>query len=199
MARYDEVIRRLAANAVYKRKGNAGYEATQSLIEEAVSETYCRLWQNDCQVLRSFKCRYDNSIFAYLQIITRCVVSNLIRLHRRQHAFGQLESLEALEEEPAGRLAGSRKAPSHSAMAGCPAAEYNLMEEAVRDSLRLAFRDANVNRNFIIFKLHFLYGYRSHEIASIKGLGLSEKGIGNTANRIRQRLQNANPEAGYAK
>lgn len=73
------------------------------------------------------------------------------------------------------------------------------MEEAVRASLRPAFRHANVNRNFIIFKLHFLYGYRSHEIANIKGLGLSEKGIGNTANRIRRWLLNGVKEIAYAK
>jgi RNA polymerase sigma factor (sigma-70 family) len=199
MARYDEVIRRLAANAIYKRKGNVGYEVAQSLIEEAVSETYCRLWQNDCQVLRSFKCRYANSIFAYLQTITRSVVSNQIRLYQRQRAFGQLESLEIMEEERVGRLDGSRTVSSHSGNTGSPAVEYNLMEEAVRDRLRFAFRDANVNRNFIIFKLHFLYGYRSHEIANIKGLGLSERGVGNTANRIRHWLRNANQEVAYAK
>jgi hypothetical protein len=63
----------------------------------------------------------------------------------------------------------------------------------VRTGFRGAFRDANVNRNFIIFKLHFLHGYHSREIARIKGLGLSERGIGNTADRIRQWLrQNRN-------
>jgi RNA polymerase sigma factor (sigma-70 family) len=199
MARFDEVIRRLVANAIYKRRGNAGYEATQSLIEEAVSETYCRFWQNDCQVLRSFKCRYANSIFAYLQTITHSVVSNQIRRERRQCAFGQLESLDILEEEGVGRLSGSRTSSSHSGIARNPAVESSLMEEAVRDTMRAACRDANVNRNFIIFKLHFLYGYRSREIANIKGLGLSEKGVGNTANRIRHWLRNANREVAYAK
>lgn len=199
IARFDEVIRRLAANAIYKRVGNAGYETTQTLIEEAVSETYCRLWQYDCQVLRSFKCRYANSIFAYLQTITRSVVSNQIRRDRRQCAFGRLQSLETMGEEGAGGLSDSRTGSSHSGMTGNPAVESSLMEEAVRDTMRAAFRDANVNRNFIIFKLHFLYGYRSREIANIKGLGLSEKGVGNTANRIRHWLRNANREVAYAK
>jgi DNA-directed RNA polymerase specialized sigma24 family protein len=195
MARFDEVIRRLAANAVYKRRGNAGYEATQSMIAEAVSETYCRLWQSDCQVLRSFECRYANSIFAYLHTITRCVVSNLIRRDRRHGACGQLEALEVMEEE----CGGGRPGASPSGMTGNSAVEYNLMEAAVRDTMRSAFRDANVNRNFIIFKLHFLYGYRSREIANIKGLGLSEKGVGNTANRIRHWLRNTNREVAHAK
>jgi hypothetical protein len=55
----------------------------------------------------------------------------------------------------------------------------------VRASFRFVFRDAKVNRNFLIFKLHFLCGYHGHEIARIKGLGLSERGINAAADRIR--------------
>jgi hypothetical protein len=52
-----------------------------------------------------------------------------------------------------------------------------------------------VNRNFIIFKLHFLHGYHGHEIARIKGLGLSERGVNVTADRIRQWLRQENKAA----
>jgi len=199
IARYDGFIRRTVFEALYKRKANAGYETIQLQLEDAVSETYCRLFQNDGQVLRSFKCRYENSIFAYLQTITRSVVSNHIRAYQRQNAFGRLQSLDEIaEKRPDGWPAGS-SAVFHSDMTGSSTTERNSMEEAVRASLRPAFRHANVNRNFIIFKLHFLYGYRSHEIANIKGLGLSEKGIGNTANRIRRWLLNGVKEIAYAK
>jgi len=189
MARYGEVIRQTVAQAIYKRKGNLGCAAMHPIIEDTVSETYCRLFQNDCQVLRSFKCRYENSIFAYLRKIAYSIASNQLRTHRRQQALGRLQSLEAARDQHDDVAPGSAMILPADLTAS-QTAERQSTEEMLRASLRLAGRNDNVNRNFIIFKLHFLHGYRSHEIAHIKGLGLSERGIGNTADRMRKYLRN---------
>jgi hypothetical protein len=112
-----------------------------------------------------------------------------MRAHRRRQANGQLQSLEAMEENGHAPHADSA---SEAAIAGGESAENKALEHLVRASFRLVFRDAKVNRNFIIFKLHFLYGYYGHEIARIKGLGLSERGVNVTADRIRQWLRQEN-------
>jgi DNA-directed RNA polymerase specialized sigma24 family protein len=163
------------------------------MIEDLVNETYCRLFQHECQVLRAFKCRYANSIFAYLRAIALSVMSNQMRTYRRKRAFEQLQAFDDAPENPNWKYADGTTFDTDFDGAATQAAEYKSFEQMVRAGLRAAFRHANVNRNFIIFKLHFLHGYQSHEIARIKGIGLSERGIGNTADRIRQWLrQNRN-------
>lgn len=189
MSRYESVIRNAVTQAIYKRKEKAYYEAIQALIEDMVNETYCRLFQNDSQVLRAFAGRHANSIFAYLRTIAFSVVSNQFRARRRHHAPEQLQSLDAIEEKYNNAWPEDGAAISQSAWSGHQTAECKSIEEMIRANFRSAFRAANVNRNFIIFKLHFLYGYHSHEIARIKGMGLSEHGVGNTADRIRQCLR----------
>ncbi len=190
ISRYDHSIRQTITTAVFKWMAAAGYERVQTMIEDLVNETYCRLFQNDCQVLRAFKCRHENSIFAYLRTIALSVMSNQMRAYRRKQAF---EQLQAFDDAPENQLAVGGMLGADFGGAATQAAERQSLEQMVRAGLRAAFRDANVNRNFIIFKLHFLHGYHSREIARIKGLGLSERGIGNTADRIRQWLrQNRN-------
>lgn len=192
MARYDTVIRQTVTNVLYKRKGNIGYEAIQPMIEDAVSETYCRLLQNDCQVLRSFKCRYANSVFSYLRTIAFSVASNQLRSYGRQKAFGTLPSLDELNERYERGWGEANLALPPAEATASQETERKSMEERCRENFRLAFRDAKVNRNFIIFKLHFLYGYHSHEIARIKSLGLSVRGVGNMADRMRRHLRTEN-------
>jgi RNA polymerase sigma factor (sigma-70 family) len=189
ISRYDHFIRQTITAAVYKWMAAAGYERLQTMIEDLVNETYCRLFQNDCQVLRAFKCRYENSIFAYLRTIALSVLSNQMRTYRRKQALEQLQSFDDTAEKQNGKRTDSRTLGVDFSDAATQTADCKSLEQMVRAGMHAAFRDANVNRNFIIFKLRFLHGYHSHEIASIKGLGLSERGIGNTADRIRQWLR----------
>jgi DNA-directed RNA polymerase specialized sigma24 family protein len=189
ITRYDRCIRQTVASAVHKRMATAGYERVQTMIEDLVNETYCRLFQNDCQVLRAFKCRYENSIFAYLRTIALSVVSNQMRLYRRKQALEKLHAFDGAPDQLDGTLWGGEAPAADFGAVATQAAECKSLEQMVRASFRATFRDANVNRNFLIFKLHFLYGYHSHEIAHIKGLGLSERGVGNAADRIRQWLR----------
>jgi DNA-directed RNA polymerase specialized sigma24 family protein len=189
ISRYDAVIRQTVAQALYKRMAAAGYEALQPMIEDVVNETYCRLFRQDCQALRAFKCRYENSIFAYLRTISLNMVSNQVRAHLSSHAFGQMQSLDGMKESDNGDFNDNAWDASGLAVAGSESAEGKALEQLVRASFRFAFRDAKVNRNFLIFKLHFLCGYHGHELARIKGLGLSERGINAAADRMRQWLR----------
>jgi DNA-directed RNA polymerase specialized sigma24 family protein len=184
MARYHTMIRQIVASTICKRMANAGYETIQTLIEDAVGETYYRLFQNDGQALRSFRSQHPNSIFSYLQTIAFSAASNQIRAHHR-HAGSHIYSLDKLETQPLNRFAGENTAAAFGDFSGNQTIERRCFERTVRVNLRRVFRAAHVNRNFILFKLHFLYGYHSDEIAHIKGLGFSEKGASNTTTRIR--------------
>jgi hypothetical protein len=187
ISRYEAVIRQAAAQLIYKEK--FCYKAVDLMIDDAVSETFFRLVQNDCQALRAFKGQYENSIFSYLRAVTFTVVRNQLRLHRRRNAFGQMYSLDALAAKQNGGLAYGDSAPYHSDLMELRLAKRQFLEEKIRRGFRRRFRGAHVNRNFIIFKLRFLYDYHNHEIARIKGLGLTERGVNNTTDRIRQCLR----------
>jgi len=189
ISRYEEVIRQTATHVIYERKGSFCYKAVHLMIDDAASETYFRLLQNNCQALRAFKGHHENSIFSYLRAVTFSVVSNQLRAQRRQNAFGQMYSLDALAAKPNGGLAHGDSTRYYSDSMENRLAKRQFLEQKIRTGFRQTFRGANVNRNFIIFKLRFLYDYHSHEIARIKGLGLTARGVNNTTDRIRQCLR----------
>jgi DNA-directed RNA polymerase specialized sigma24 family protein len=188
ISRYNSTIRQTVAGAISKRKAALGYETIQLLIDDAVNETYCRLFQHNCRALRTFHCRYTNSIFAYLRTICLNVVRNQMRDHLRKRPKGQLQSIDEIEEKGGGQLFERSEASLNLAAVATDSAEIRILEQFIRTRLGQVFRPDLVNRNFIIFKLHFRYGYYCHEIARIKALGLGESGVGNTADRIRQWL-----------
>jgi DNA-directed RNA polymerase specialized sigma24 family protein len=188
LSRYDGLIRQTAARAINKSAVAVYREAGQLMIDDAVNETYCRLFQGDCRRLRAFRSRYENSIYAYLQTICTNVVRNQVRDDWRRNGPGKMRSLDEMEQL-LGAWPGDAPSASAFAIRESDDGERRILEQKILAALRRAFRDANVYRNFIIFKLHFLYGYHCHEIARIKALGLGVSGVGNTVDRIRQWLR----------
>lgn len=178
VSRYDTVIRHTAAREIYKRKENS-HGVLHLEIEDAVSETYMRLFRNEAQALRVFKGCHTNSIFDYLRIITFRTISLYYRaLHN--------ENLQPLPENESGDAVSCL---ADATLAANRHIERQLLEAMMRRSLHLIFRQAYVNRNFIICKLRFLYDYRIDEIARIKGLGLNEHSVSNTSHRVRHFLK----------
>lgn len=176
--RYDTAIRSAAAREIYKRrKSSRGVLHLE--IEDAVSETYVRLFRNEAKALREFRGHYPNSIFAFLRMITYRTISIYYRALHNEN-FQSLVETEDRDEAPC--LADTSLAANHDT-------ERQSLEAIIRRYLHQIFRPVYVNRNFIICKLHLFYGYRADEIACIKGLGLSEHSINNTSHRVRQLLK----------
>lgn len=170
IARYDAMIRQTVAAAL--RRGAAySYQHLQPTLEESVNEIYCLLFRRNCRALRRFQGRHENAIFAYLRTVCLNLVRNQRRDEARKHGFIRPASYAKPDERAAGFSAD--------------AVEWRLLEDRIRVELRRAFRTGSACRNFIIFKLRFLYGYQYHEIARIKALGLSRGGVGNAAARLR--------------
>ena len=96
---------------------------------------------------------------------------NQRRDEARKHGFIQPAPVANWEERAVSVSAGE--------------AEWRLLEDRIRLQLRRSCRAGHACRDFIIFKLRFLYGYQYHEIARIKALGLSCGGVGNAATRLR--------------
>jgi len=192
VCRYDEVIRQTVAREIYKKKANGGGEMIHPHLEDAVSETYVRLFRNSAQALRTFEGRHANAIFVYLRTIAYRVVSNHYRDCMRHNVRETAQPFDEFEEKSyegaAASVAGEAATPNRRL-------ERKAIEALIRENFRRVFRKVNVNRNFIIFKLHFMYGYPAGEIAHLKGLGLSERSVGNTTDRMQQWLKQNRSQA----
>jgi RNA polymerase sigma-70 factor (ECF subfamily) len=189
ITRYDNLIRATAARALYKKKMEVAREFIPLMIEDVVNETYCRLFRQNCQALRLFQGRHENSIFAYLRTICLNVVRNQFRDYQRKDSPWRLHSINEIEEKSGGAPAERDPASASAVAAEADAAEFKMLQQMIRAIISQAFRAAHANRNYIIFKLHFLHGYHGHEIARIKALGLGESGVGNAIDRIRHFLR----------
>jgi RNA polymerase sigma factor (sigma-70 family) len=191
IARYDPRIRQNIVHAMQRRMVTATPAALKPLIDDAVNETYYRLFRSNCRALRQFRCHYENAIFAYLRSICRNTVSLLMRRKSWNPVDFSLWSIEELIEREKCRSKHKLRAISPAAYATMAEEneECKQLEQIIRTGFLNAFCARHVNRNFIIFKLHFLYGYHLHEIAHIKALGLSVSGVTNTAVRIRRWLR----------
>ena len=185
-SRYDAFIKRTVAKGLDGCKNWCAGEQRHN-VEDVVSEVYYRLFRNDYQALREFRSKYKNSIFAYLRTICLNLSRNKIRDEMRESTFTQLglSSTGSDNPEPVADLEDF----SHRVESAAHEAESNDWEKTVHDKLCESFQSERAHRNFILFKLFYVYGYHLYEIANIKGLGLGESGVGNTAARIRTRLR----------
>jgi len=186
LARYDPVIRQTVTNVLRRNAAALRFKPT---LDESVNEIYCLLFRGNCQALRCFHGRYENAIYAYLRTISLNLMRNQLRDEARKHGFIQRRFIPELAPVSTDDLPAERPDVFFAgAVLKSGVVEGHQLEERIRIKLRQSFRAATAYRNFIIFKLRFLYNYQCHEIARIQALALDSRGVANTAFRIRKRL-----------
>lgn len=188
ISRYEPYIRHTVAQAIYA-VGNVSYcEQMRDMTGDLVNEIFYRLFRNRCRVLAGAALQYESSIFAYLRSMCHNMVRNYVRdyFSREPLAHPLVRAGWKDDETPyalINELPDAESAsPGHTLPEACSYAATIWRKQA-------SFAQ-HMNRNLLIFKLHFIYGYHYDEIARIKGLGLGESGVGNTIARLKHRLQN---------
>lgn len=189
VARYTDFIQQTVRRAVYDLGKTRGHGILREMTEDLVNEVFYRVFRNDCRVLCGVEAQYDRSIFAYLRAMCLNMVRNFVRDHFTKEPLAHCRNLPAQMEydEPQNFLEQIPAEESNERAAGVQEAAICAAEVW---SKQASFAQ-NMDRNLLVFKLHFLYGYHYDEIARIKGLGLGESGVGNTIARLKHRLQNA--------
>ncbi len=187
VARYKPFIRHTVSQAVYDL-GKTNYSAMmRDMIDDVVNEIFYRLFRNDCRVLCGVEMQYESSIFAYLRSMCLNMVRNYVRDYFCREPLAHSRTAGWVEEDcPQSFL---EQIPNEDETTHAFDIPEACTFAAEIWSKQAAFTQ-NLDRNLIIFKLHFIYGYHYDEIARIKGLGLGESGVGNTIARLKQRLQN---------
>lgn len=186
--RYEPYIRNVVTQRIYALGKLSFSEQMRNMADDVVNEIFYRLFRNDCRVLANADLRYESSIFAYLRSMCRNMVRNYVRDYFSSDPVAHSYTPTSWKEEEAlGSLVEQMPAEDQSQ-------RDDLINEACSYAADLWRRQAsfseNMDRNLLIFKLHFIHGYHYDEIARIKGLGLGESGVGNTIARLKHRFQN---------
>ncbi|MEK7729145.1 MAG: hypothetical protein AAB354_12085 [candidate division KSB1 bacterium] len=188
IARYESYIRHTVTQAIYALGKMSHCEQMRDMADDVVNEIFYRLFRNECRVLANADLRYESSIFAYLRSMCQNMVRNYVRDYFQHEPLAHSYTAMSWKKEEA-PCAVIEQIPNEES----PVCDEGLAEAcsyAAEIWRRQASFTQHLDRNLIIFKLHFIFGYHYDEIARIKSLGLGESGVGNTIARLKHRFQN---------
>jgi len=152
------------------------------LIPELAQEVYIRLCHDQGIMMQEFRGENEFSVAAFFARVCSSVAIDHLRRNESKKRFpGNVVSIEEAREKEAYKVPGRDYS------------EFN--EDAILkwiDVEKLAADDPdpkNAKRNAIIFKLHFIDGLTTEEIAGFPGFELTEKGVGSVITRLRKRIR----------
>lgn len=178
-ASWEEFVRRfhpLIAGTVARTARRFG-EVSPQLIDDLVQETYLKICSKRCRILREFKPRGTDSVFGLLKTVARSVAQDHFR-HRlagtRWPGKPELPLEAAVERAEASR-------------GGLPPAERQTLLGQIDRYLRSGL--ATIERDRWIFWLYYRQGLTGREIATIPGIGLTQKGVESAIQRLTSQVR----------
>jgi DNA-directed RNA polymerase specialized sigma24 family protein len=159
-------------------------EDLEGIVPDLAQEVYVRLVQHDGRILRSFRGTTEFSVMAFLARISSSVVHDHLRQAATLRRRAQVVPIDVARE---------------SEQIGKPQADSPEFD-STRLSAILSWIDVervvdgdpdrkNAQRNALIFKLHYIDGFQSSEIASFPGFELTKSGVDAVLARLRKRIQ----------
>jgi len=139
----------------------------RQLLDDLIQETYLRLCEDNCRLLRTFQPRHPDAIYGFL----RTVAANIVRDHFKSAWAGKrgVCQTDSLQEE----TSGATPAVSRG---GFDAMDRHILLRQVDETLTRADGD-DKERNRIIFWLYHRHGLTAREIAAFASIGMSVKGV----------------------
>ena len=179
---WAEFIRRfqpLIASVVGRTARRHTAAVPSHLIDDLVQETYLRLCDEQCRLLREFRSRQPDSIYGYLKVVAASVVLDYFKSERaRKRDAAQTDSLSSQHFF----VRASEKRSSLST-------EDVVALRQIDDILCQLSKGENLVRNRVIFWLHHREGMTAHAIASIPWITLNTKGVETALRRMTQLIQ----------
>jgi DNA-directed RNA polymerase specialized sigma24 family protein len=154
------------------------------IVPDLAQEVYLRLVQHDGRTLRSFRGSTEFSVRAFLARISSTVVSDYHRPLSCDKRRGQVVPIDPAR---AAELTdkGSPESPEFDSNALRSILSWIDVERVVEGEPDR--KDAR--RNALIFKLHYVDGFSSGEIAHFPGFELTKSGVETVLARLRKRIQ----------
>ncbi|MGB8011021.1 MAG: sigma-70 family RNA polymerase sigma factor [Terriglobales bacterium] len=174
---WTEFIRRfrvvIAAAAL--RTARKWGEPSHHQLDDLIQDTYLKLCENDCRLLRSFQPRHEDSVFGFLKVVTANVVRDSFKSARAaKRGAGQTETIvEAVHADP--QIA---RVDSFETL------NQRLRLERVEKILIRVTAGKDQERKRIIFWLRHRQGFTASEIAAIPSIGLTTEGVESVLMRL---------------
>jgi RNA polymerase sigma-70 factor (ECF subfamily) len=174
---WEEFIRRfhvVIAAAVLRTARHYG-ETSSSQRDDLIQETYLKLCEDDCRLLRAFQPRQEDSIYGFLKV----VAANVVRDHFKS-ALAVKRGARQTEAVVEPLTIDSATSDSD----GFSAISQRIQLEKIDKTLHQVTKGKDQLRNCSIFWLRHRYGLTASEIAAIPSVGLTTEGVESVLMRL---------------
>ena len=165
---WQELVRRfhpVIASAVL-RTAERWCNPTPQLLDDLIQDTYFKICNHNCRLLRSFRPYHANSIYGFLQVVAANVVHDHFKAQRSsKRNAGVPESIS------------DQTALEPGATASADRLDRRLRLRQITDVLSQVAAGPDHQRNRMIFFLHYRQGMTASEIAALPSVGLTAKGV----------------------
>ena len=180
-AAWVEFIRRfqpLIAKVVGRTARRHWLHAPPHALDDLIQETYLKLCENQCRLLREFHSHHQDSFYGFLKVVAASVVLDHFKSERAQKRdASQTDSLSERDLLPRPSATG-------------PLSTENLVAlNEIDGILRKLYKGETLVRNRAIFWLHYREGMTAQAIASIPWIKLNTKGVETALRRMTLLIQ----------
>jgi RNA polymerase sigma-70 factor (ECF subfamily) len=141
----------------------------RSLVEDLRQETYVKLLQNGCCLLRDFAIQHPDAILGYIRISAANVTRDYFKRIRSQSRGGDKPHVSTTDVDP--EIPGGQ--------------EKDILLKEIDEHLKHSLTGPDQERDRTIFWLYFRQGMSTKEIASLPAIGLTAKGVGSVIERLK--------------
>jgi len=186
---WEELVRRvhrLIALVIYRTAQRLG-DSSRQTVDDLIQETYLKLCDQNCRLLRQFEHRHDSAFVGFVQI----VAANITRDHFKAVRTGK-RSKQRTAEIGDGFDPQSKEGSTGSASA----IEKGVLINEVQSHLDACFAGPDQDRNQRIFWLYYRAGLSASAIAGLPEIGMTTKGVESlilrATKQLRERMAGSN-------
>jgi len=172
---WQEFVRRFQPliAGVVARAAARWVAVTDGIVDDLVQETYIKLCADNCRRLREFESRHDEAFYGYVKSIAYSVTLD----HFKKHYASKRGARLCSDADPDALFRSAGKESS---------AQIELL---LGELEKMSGQGLDGRRDRLIFHLYYRKGYATTEIARIRSLGLSQKGVESCLHRLTERLR----------
>jgi RNA polymerase sigma-70 factor (ECF subfamily) len=153
---------------------------SRPLVEDLRQETYVKLLEGGCTLLRDFAIQHPNAILGYIKITAANTTRDYFKHDRSQRRGGGAPHVSTSDVDPE---AGNEVYGSQEKIA------FGVFLKEIDDHLKHCLTGPDKERDCTIFLLYFRQGMSTKEIASLPTIGLTAKGVGSVIERLKHDIR----------
>lgn len=167
---WQEFIRRFqpVIAAAVLRTASRFCKPTRQTLDDLVQETFLKLCDDDCRLLRTFESRHPDAIFGFLKV----VAGNVANDHFKS-ALAEKRGAGVTEAVPD----TAALFPVVPAASASNSMERRILLRQIDDALSVVAAGEDLDRNRLIFWLYYRDGLSASAIASLPSIALTTKGV----------------------